>query len=174
MPKSAPGPRVVRLVRLRKGPLGAVFGLLFVLAAALPIAYGCLLGWSLSRAEGLADPAAWTVLIGAYLVAAGGGLVLHFVLYPDVELYTHGVQIRLPGRRVRLPWTAIAQARETRGPTLLLLETPLTPLHRALALLTPRRTHAQAVILLSRSQRHYPQARAILQEYLPAERFIAS
>ena len=52
MPKSAPGPRVVRLVRLRKGPLGAVFGLLFVLATALPLAYGCLLGWSLSRAGG--------------------------------------------------------------------------------------------------------------------------
>ena len=97
MPESTPGQRVVRLVRLRKGPLGAAFGLLFVLAAALPIAYGTLLGWSLTRAEGLADPAAWTVLIGAYLVAAGGGLLLHFVLYPDVELYTHGVQIRAAG-----------------------------------------------------------------------------
>ncbi len=162
------GPSVTRLVRLRKGPLGAAFAVIFAAALALPLAYAVLLLWSLGRPDRLADPAAWGVLTGAYLGWLGMALIVQFVLYPDLELYTHGIVIRVPGRRFILPWDAVHAARQTRGPLVIVLDAPLTPFHHLLGgLLLTRRP----VILIAARQRRAAQVRAVLREYLPEGRY---
>lgn len=171
MPDPTSGPPVTRLVRLRKGPLGAAFAVIFAAALALPLAYAVLFVWSLGHPERLAGPGAWGVLTGAYLLWLAAGLIVQFVLYPDLELYTHGIVIRMPGRRFILPWDAVREARQTHGPLALVLDAPLTPFHRLLGgLLLTRRP----VILIARRHRRAAQVRAVLRDYLPEGRFIAS
>jgi hypothetical protein len=112
---------------------------------------------------------AWPALIAVWV----GGLVIHltinFVVFPDVELFDRGLVVRVPGRKVILPWDAVIRVVEGPRRTRLILRESASPLHRLTGLLVGQR---QPVILLNREAGCYRAVAGVLRDMLPADRFV--
>jgi hypothetical protein len=167
MGRSAMGVRLAVCSRGLPGRLGLLIfsGVLSGLGAALCDVL-------LAVAGGIGGAARWSLMVAIFFLLMLLNLSYHFGVYPDVELYDGGLLVKLPGRRVFVPWAAVERVQEGPQRARVIVRARLAAVNRLLGLAL-RQPHA--AFLLARQHGGYVHARRIMRDRLQRDgRFVAS
>ncbi len=162
----------VRLAVCGKGLLGRLWLLVFsaVLSGLLAALFG--VGIACLAAGSPGGPARWALMVGAFFLLLLLNVLYHFVVYPEVEVYDHGLLLKMPGRRTFVPWGRVVRVQEGPSRTRVFVRARLTPANRLLGLIL-RGPHP--AFLMKRNHPGYLTARRFLADKLKREgRFVAA